>query len=283
MSLPTLTLSAVTLNVQHLSEMAHYYQHTIGLTVRQQSATTIDLGTTDQTLLKLQYHPDLARKTNQSGLYHTAFLLPTRQALGDFLKHILTEKIPVDGASDHGYSEAIYLTDPEGNGIEVYRDKPVTDWDIREDGRIVGVTEPLDAHGVLASAQDTAYALPVDTQIGHVHLQVHDLQETSRFYQNVLGFTSKDAAIPQADFLAQGQYHHHIAVNTWSLTPLSVRQPALGLAQYSFAVANKLDLAQVIAQLKAHNVAFTPANNSATFQDPSGIVIMIFISASAEK
>lgn len=177
------------------------------------------------------------------GLYHLAILLPTRKALADVLKHLTDLQIPLVGGADHGYSEAIYLEDLEGNGIELYRDKPVSTWDIREDGRIIGVTEALAAQDIYELGERVEpFILAEGTRMGHIHLSVKDSRKSSQFYQKVLGLEDK-FSVPSASWIAAGDYHHHLAVNEWGGKGLASRKQGLpGLAYYVIEVAHKEEL-----------------------------------------
>ena len=138
-------LAEVALNVRDLADQTAFYHQLLGLEILNQSEKEILLGAGGKPLVKLIQTENTGNPKQSYGLYHMALLLPTREDLANVFKHLLDLKIPLVGGADHGYSEAIYLEDLEGNGIELYRDKPVTVWDIREDGRIIGVTEELSA------------------------------------------------------------------------------------------------------------------------------------------
>nr|WP_276940211.1 VOC family protein [Helcococcus sueciensis] len=172
-----------------------------------------ELGVGEKVLLEL-VQVDKEANEKLTGLYHIAYLLPTRADLGNALFSLLVRNAPIYSASDHGYSEALYLNDPEGNGIEIYADRPKEKWDIREDGTIAGYTIAIDAEGVLAEKiSDAPVNLPEGTIIGHVHLSIKDLEKTKDFYTNILGFDNKFEFPRQAIFMASGLYHHHIAIN----------------------------------------------------------------------
>lgn len=167
-------IGKVVLKVANLEKMIAFYTQVIGLSLIEKNQQTARLGTTEKILLELIKVENPLPLTRKTGLFHVAFLLPTRKDLGNTLIHYLQSNAPIDGASDHGYSEALYLTDPEGNGIEVYRDKPKSEWDIREDGEIVGITKEMDAEGVVAAADSQQSSFPTGTIVGHVHLKVAD-------------------------------------------------------------------------------------------------------------
>jgi catechol 2,3-dioxygenase len=155
------------------------------------------------------------RAASRAGLFHLAILLPSRAALADWVRHAATAQIALEGASDHLVSEALYLSDPEGNGIEIYRDRPRADWP-RHDGAIQMATERLDLQKLLGEADVAPYAeMPTGTRMGHVHLRVGDTSQAEAFYAGALGFDLM-VRYPGASFLASGGYHHHIAGNIWN-------------------------------------------------------------------
>ncbi|MCP1638681.1 catechol-2,3-dioxygenase [Streptococcus gallinaceus] len=165
-------LGLVAINVKNMELQTLFYQQVLGLEVLEQSGEQVDLGVGDKVLVRLIQTDDETTVANSYGLCHLAIVLPSREDLGQIFKHFIDNKVPLVGASDHGYSEAIYLEDTEGNGIEIYRDLPVSEWDIREDGRIVGSTEPMDAEAVylLGQVSEETYHMPVGSRMGHVHL-----------------------------------------------------------------------------------------------------------------
>lgn len=209
-------IQQVTLKVADLDKMVNFYTKTIGLKLLKQGegrAWLAPQGTNDAILVLKEL---TAGEENQgtTGLYHIAFLLPTRKDLGNMLLWLLQENVQI-GAADHGYSGALYLSDPENNGIEIYWDKPEEVWDIRPNGEIIGVTEELDGDSLAAEADGHWLGISEGSKIGHIHLKVADLDTTETFYKN-LGFGLKSNFGQQAKFFAAGQYHHHIGTNTWS-------------------------------------------------------------------
>lgn len=271
------TIGKVVLKVANIEKVTAFYSEIIGLTVLGENGNTASLGVADQTLLELQKVDNpmpLARKT---GLFHVAFLLPSRKDLGNILYHYLETQAPLQGASDHGYSEALYLTDPEGNGIEVYHDKPRSEWDIRSNGDIIGITIEMDAEGVLAAADRKSASFPVGTTVGHVHLKVSDLLKTDDFYTNILGLTRTSDFGAQAKFFAAGDYHHHIGSNIWMGNNIpAMEENDLGLAYYTFVVPNQTAFDQLKEQLNATATRFdAETNQSLSLNDPNGILIRI--------
>ena len=220
-----------------------FYQQVLGLEILSQIETEVVLGFGGKALVHLIKAQENGEVREHSGLYHLAILLPTRKALADALKHLTDLQIPLVGGADHGYSEALYLEDLEGNGIELYRDKPVSTWDIREDGRIIGVTEALAAQDIYELGERVEpFTLADGTRMGHIHLSVKDSRKSSQFYQKVLGLEDK-FSVPSASWIAAGDYHHHLAVNEWGGKGLAPRKQGLpGLAYCVIEVAHKEEL-----------------------------------------
>ncbi|WP_455164776.1 VOC family protein [Streptococcus sp.] len=270
-------LAEAVLNVKNLARQTAFYTQIIGLEIRTQTETEVILGAGGKDLVHLiQTNREEAVKSSY-GLYHMAVLLPTREDLADVFKHIAELNYPFVGAADHGYSEALYLEDPEGNGIELYRDKPVADWDIREDGRIIGVTEELSAQEIYDMGRKVnPFVIAPDTRMGHIHLSVKDSQLATAFYQAVLDLSDK-FTIPSASWIASGDYHHHLAVNEWGGKNLDKREAEFpGLAYYVVEVEKKEDLAAIAEKAKAHGAPVRwLSSNDFTFEDPDGIVTRV--------
>ena len=270
-------LAEAVLNVKDLTSQTAFYHQIIGLEILSQTETEAILGLGKEALVHLIQAEKDGEVREHYGLYHLAILLPTRKALADVLKHLSDLRIPLVGGADHGYSEAIYLEDLEGNGIELYRDKPVSSWDIREDGRIIGVTEALAAQDIYELEEKVdPFVLAEGTRMGHIHLSVKDSHAASQFYQKVLGLEDK-FTIPSASWIAAGKYHHHLAVNEWGGKNLASRkQGLLGLAYYVIEVAHKeelLTIAQRAQEVDAAIKWLTPSQLEIT--DSDGIVTRI--------
>ena len=239
----------VALNVKDLESQTAFYRQLLGLEILNQSENQVLLGAGGKPLVRLIKTDDISNLKQSYGLYHMALLLPTREDLANVFKHLLDLKIPLVGGADHGYSEAIYLEDLEGNGIELYRDKPEAEWDIREDGRIIGVTEELSAQDIYQLGKEIEpFAIASGTRMGHVHLSVKNSREASVFYQESLGLEDK-FTIPHASWIASGAYHHHLAVNEWGGKDLARRENSMaGLAYYVVEVENKEFLVNLFTQ-----------------------------------
>ena len=270
-------LAEVALNVRDIENQTAFYQQLLGLEILNQSEKEVLLGAGGKPLVKLIKTEDTSNPKQSYGLYHMALLLPSREDLANIFKHLLDLKIPLVGGADHGYSEAIYLEDLESNGIELYRDKPVTVWDIREDGRIIGVTEELSAQDIYELGQEIEpFAIASGTRMGHVHLSVKNSLEASSFYQESLGLEDK-FTIPHASWIASGDYHHHLAVNEWGGKNLARREHGMvGLSYYVVEVENKEELLKVFAQSQTDK-AITQWISSAEFRitDNDGIMTRI--------
>ncbi|WP_349408564.1 VOC family protein [Pseudalkalibacillus sp. SCS-8] len=210
-------IGQVHLYVSELERSLSFYQSVLGFTVLYEKADSVTLTADDRHALvtleeRKDAHPKQSRRT---GLFHFAILLPTRKDLGNFLMHIQKLNVPLQGRSDHLFSEALYLSDPDGHGIEVYCDRPSTEWKWNGD-ELPLVSDPIDVEGILAISDGKWEHLPPETVIGHIHLHVRDLEEAKSFYVDGLGFEVTIPIRHQALFVASGGYHHHIGLNTWN-------------------------------------------------------------------
>ncbi|HEX3348055.1 MAG TPA: VOC family protein [Acetobacteraceae bacterium] len=218
-------VAEVGLVVRDLDVTRAFYRDVIGLEVIARSGNAARLGAGGVPILDLAHRPDaLPDDPREAGLFHTAFLMPSRAALADWLAHATERRIPLDGASDHGVSEAIYLSDPEGNGIEVYADRPRDRWTWEGD-QIRMSTERLDLDALLADRSGRPWTgAPADARIGHVHLRVGDIAAATRFWTETVGLDVVRAG-NGAVFLSTGRYHHHVACNVWNSRGAGRRNP----------------------------------------------------------
>lgn len=266
-------LGHVALNVRNLDLQSQYYQQVLGLSVLHQDETQIDLGVGNTVLVRLIQTEELLDVGGSYGLYHLAILLPSREALAQIFKHFVDNSVPLIGASDHDYSEAIYLEDTEGNGIEIYRDRPVSEWNIKEDGRIIGTAEAMDAEGLyrLATSLEGPYKMPEGSRMGHVHLSVRKSGISSEFYQNVLQVQDK-FSVRSASWLASGNYHHHLAVNEWGGQGLITRIEGMrGLAYYTVIFEDEQLYRDTIERAKRFAKNIEIGEQEASFTDLDGI------------
>lgn len=229
----SLRIGRVALTVRDLDRVSRFYQDIVGLALIGSDAQGHRLGAGGTVLLDLRHDPQarLADR-HQAGLFHTAFLLPDRADLADWLVHAAGRGVALDGASDHLVSEALYLADPEGNGIEIYRDRPSEDWTILPDGSVAMATLPLDLNELAKSRRGQPFAgMPPGTILGHVHLQVGALDAAEAFWSGRIGL-DLTTRYPGANFFGADGYHHHIGTNIWNSRGAGSRpQGTTGLAE----------------------------------------------------
>lgn len=224
-----LEIGRVRLTVNDIAKVGAFYAQALGLQKIHSDATTASYGAGGRVLVELIADPAARRASpREAGLFHTAFLLPSRADLAAWLHHASASRLPLQGASDHLVSEAIYLADPEGNGIEVYADRPRDGW-TKADGSIKMATDPLDFDDLAVQARAPWTEAPTGTVVGHVHLQVGAVPEAEAFYAGTLGF-AVTAHYPGAAFFGSGGYHHHLGANVWNSRGAGQRSPSTGLA-----------------------------------------------------
>lgn len=268
--------SKLALNAKHPSRLADFYQEVLGLVRLTDQDQPIQLAVQGGPVLLDIYPAEDPEVPGQAGLYHMAFLLPDRKALGDTLYQLRAADLPLEGGANHGYSEAIYLTDPEGNGIEIYWDKDPSEWNIQPNGLILGKTDPLPGDELLALADQAGEGgLPAGTQLGHVHLSVTDIQATLSFYHQVMGLGVKFMMGDRSLFMASGSYHHHLGANSWN-GPFSPRESdqAPGLRSVYWQTGPE-DLDRIQARLGQQGWDFQSSDQGLHFQDPSGISVFV--------
>ena len=208
-------INKVALKVKDIDKMTDFYKKILGMKVRKQEKELTELGTDRDTLLILKTNKEINyRKPETANLYHIAYLLPERTDLAVFLKHITDMGIMGAGAADHLVSEAIYLNDPENNGIEIYADRRQESWKHAENGDVIMDTLPLNADELYYLSGDSTFRMPDGTRVGHVHMQGINIPEIRKFYEDIL-LLNKTAVMPNAVFLSYDGYHHHFAFNHW--------------------------------------------------------------------
>ncbi|CCM74837.1 VOC family protein [Rhizobium mesoamericanum] len=260
--------------VTDLPLVSSFYQSMLGLGVIEKSASGEVLGVDGTPLLSLTTgkHVRVAPR-DAAGLFHTAFLMPSRTELARWLRHAAHNNVVLDGASDHLVSEAIYLSDPEGNGIEIYADRPHEQWKFHQDGQVEMATLRLDLQSLYNSvAPDDAWAGMADgTAIGHIHLQVGNIPEADAFYRDVLGLKLM-AQRPGASFFATGGYHHHVAANIWNSRGAGTRADGMtGLSDYTLRFNDKVSLDKAVAKLDELEIKSERRNGGVFLHDPWGI------------
>lgn len=275
------SMDAVTLYVRDIDKMVQFYTDAIALSVLDgeagQAATAdkragvVTLGRGSTPIIVLRHEPNLpSAGSGQAGLFHTAILFETQTALAAVLTRVAQHAGSLfTGSADHLVSEAFYLNDPEGNGIELYWDRPRSTWSW--DGDYVKMdTIYLDPNGFVAEhLTESAQAQPEleAATVGHVHLQVGDTEAAAQFYTDALGFEAT-AKVPGALFVAAGGYHHHMAMNTWGSRGAGPRASTLGLGEVSILVPTQDEIAALADRLKFHNVTSSQTGAALVFNDP---------------
>ena len=277
---PETSLGAVRLTVSDLDRSRTFYERAIGLRSTERYDGTVALGVDgDPALIELRGDSTAPRLDRRApGLFHLAILVPTRADLGFALARLATTRWPLDGASDHLVSEALYLSDPDGNGIEIYRDRPRADWP-RLQGHVEMATLPLDLDdllGELRAAPGLEEQAPRGTRIGHVHLQVSDLADAEAFYHGVLGFDVTVRSYPGALFVSAGGYHHHVGLNTWhSAGAAPAPAGSVGLRSFTVELPDAAALAGVLGRIEAAGVPHERRPDGVFLRDPFGNGVLL--------
>lgn len=269
MNVAPMRIGAVRLKVRDLATISGFYQRTLGLIPLSESDSGLTLGTGKTPLIHLEGNPAfIPHDPRQAGLFHTAFLMPSRADLARWLAFVIEIRVPLQGASDHIVSEAIYLADPEGNGIEVYADRPPNRWRDAA-GEINMATEPLDAQDLLSAAGGTGWSrFPENGIIGHVHLQVGDTTEAERFYRDVLGFDVTSRFFG-ASFFGSGGYHHQLAGNIWNSRRAGHRpDSSAGLGNVEVVVRDPSVIVNIVSRAKSAGIEVTNWYGGTTLHDP---------------
>jgi catechol 2,3-dioxygenase len=268
-----LRIGTVGLTVRDLGRLTTYYRDMLGLTVLERTKDTARLGTAGVALLELTEKPDaLPDDTREAGLYHTAFLMPTRADHARWIMHAAKNRVPITGASDHGVSEAFYLDDPEGNGIEVYNDRPRERWRYEGD-LIVMQTDPLDVEAIMREidpATATYTSAPEGLRIGHVHLRVGNVAKAEEFYRGAVGLDVMRRR-GGATFMSSGGYHHHVGANVWHSSGAGARNQArAGLAWFGMDVADAATIDALSKRLTAAGASVSAIEGGIVTADPWG-------------
>jgi catechol 2,3-dioxygenase len=273
---PGTSMGLVRLTVADLGGLRDFYRDAIGLTEIETSNGGVRLGTGDPSdlpVIELVGDPEAPpRSHGTSGLFHLAILVPSRPDLARALQRVAEAGWRLSGASDHLVSEALYLSDPEGNGIELYRDRPQEEWPVR-DGVIQMDTLPLDLDGVLGELrrEDANAVMPAGTRIGHVHLNVGDLTAAEAFYSGALGFDVTVRGYPGALFVSAGGYHHHLGLNTWAGEGAPPPPPgSRGLREFEIVLPNAESLAAEEDRLREGGFEPSRSGDVVRVTDPSG-------------
>jgi catechol 2,3-dioxygenase len=269
-------IGAVHLTTSDLDRAVRFYEQRLGFSVHHTAARRATLGAPGGIdLLVLHESPSAPRVRGTAGLYHFAVLVPTRADLARALRRLIDTDTRLQGVADHGVSESLYLPDADGNGIEIYRDRPRAEWPF-VNGQLRMVTDPLDLDGLLAETDARDTTPDARTVMGHVHLQVADLDAARRFYVDALGFTLTQRFGPSALFVAAGDYHHHLGLNTWAGVGIPAAPPgAVGLDHVVVQLPDRAALDEVAARLRAAAIHFEVHNDGVRVADPSANAILL--------
>ena len=282
---PGTTVGLLALTVADLERSVAYYTGPIGLAVLGRSEGEVTLGVTDRPLLLLREQPGAEEwprgGASYTGLYHFALLLPTRLDLGRWLTHWLSQGLPLPGQGDHLVSEAFYLEDPDGHGIEIYRDRPREEW-TWQGGQVRMASDPVDIIGMLSEAKFSGQpwtGMPDGTRLGHMHLQVGNIPQASAFYHDILGFDIV-AAMPTALFISAGGYHHHLGMNIWhSQGATPAPDESVKLRFFTIDLPTEAARQAVVARLDGAGVRHIAEGTVVALADPWENIILLQVGA----
>lgn len=280
----SMKIGYVSLNVSDLQQSLEFYEEILGFKIAsrvsgERALLSVDgnpLNLLELSQAKIDSSVD-AFTHKRAGLYHFAVLLPERRHLADMLQNLSykREQVHFDGLADHLVSESIYVRDPDFIGIEIYRDRPASEW-IWDGNRVRMATLPLDTNDLLKESSDKGWrGMPAGTTIGHVHLHVSDTGKAARFYHEIMGL-NLTATLPGAAFFAAGKYHHHVAANTWLGSNISPASPeSIGLNHFSIELPTQNEYAGLIKRLSSYDIGPSDSERSAFVHDMDGIRMKI--------
>ncbi|RWZ54630.1 VOC family protein [Halobacillus fulvus] len=270
---PVTYVQEVQLNVQNLELSLRYYQDIIGLQILERTFNGARLTADGKTCLLVLTQPEdvVAKPQNTTGLYHFALLVPTRKDLAYFVRHLAANEVRI-ASSDHLVSEALYLNDPDGNGIEIYADRDPKEWTWKNE-RVAMAVDPLDFEDLLkeGNPNEPWQGLPAGTVMGHIHLHVSHLERAKAFYTDGLGFDIVSRLGDQALFISSGKYHHHIGLNTWA--GVGAPEPpanSVGLDFFTIVLPDEEHRKELVERLGRIGVTVTEEDDVFVTKDPSG-------------
>lgn len=280
---PKIQLSSIAIKVKDIDKMVGFYHRVIGLDLinEENDMAIMGVGCQKRKLLGLIYVSDGQEGGNDRiGLNHIAYVFPERKQLSSFIRHLLEINYPIDGKSDHGYCEAIYITDPEGNRLSFTWDRPKEEWPLL-DGRIDGVTKELDVYRMMDEEFEEYHQIPKETKLGSIHLSVANLDRSYDFYTKMLGFKLKDDDFASAHYLTLNEYHHQIALNAWSPTGTThlIEDNDLGVDHITFKVPTFESLLKIKNHLEelSMEMYFNKGKKIIGLIDPNGIQIWFMV------
>jgi catechol 2,3-dioxygenase len=273
-------VSKVSIQVQDLERAIDFYTNVLGLTIITRTDLHVDFSVNGSDILLSVHklHNGIKKQPRTTGLYHFALLLPNRKELGKILNHFIENQIPLQGASDHGISEAIYLLDPEGNGIEIAADTDPQTWKWK-DGLLDVFSDngPMNIEAVLDASQNEPFnRISSETIIGHIHLHGSELKNIRKFYEEGLGMDIVINLPKQALFFSYGKYHHHLAVNVWNgVGALIPPNNSVGLRNFELKLPKHLTIDDIKSNFKNMSIEYSDIDNGVIVTDPSGNNLII--------
>lgn len=284
---PAVEVGTVTLKVANLERSLKFYTQLIGLELFKQDGNIAVLGAGNRPILLLEEIPGATRLArNVTGLYHAAILFPTRHSLAIKIQQLARINYPL-GAGDHLVSEAFYLDDPDGNGLELYQDRPRSTWKWIG-SQVQMATDPVDVDSLFAEIKPNDPALnnpaaPAGTKLGHMHLRVGNISKARAFYHDVLGFDIV-AQMPSALFISAGGYHHHIGMNVWeSNGGKPTPENSAGLREFSISLPDQAELDRLTAQIEAAAITVERSGESVLVLDPFQTRIKLVLASSLAR
>lgn len=277
----TLEIGRVQLRVSNLERSLAFYQNVVGLKVLRQSGREAEMTADGQhvlLVLRKIKNARVLRRNSAAGLYHFAILVPDRPSLGLVLRNLIDSGIHI-GQGDHLVSEALYIQDPDNNGIELYRDRPQDTWKHEANGDVVMTTDPVDVDGLLAASEGLSWTgLPAGTVIGHVHFHVGDLGEAKRFYVDTLGFEQTAQYGDAAMFISAGGYHHHMGLNIWAGQGApAAPADAAGIDYFTLLLPSIQERDAVAERVRSAGYRVDEAGGIVTVTDPWNIGIKLLV------
>jgi catechol 2,3-dioxygenase len=275
---PNTSVGQVALTISNLERSIEFYRDVLGFKVRSHNHGVVHLGAGGEDIVVLYENPQARRVRGTSGLYHFAILVPSRAELAKSLRHLAETRWPLQGFSDHLVSEAIYLPDPDGNGIEIYRDRPRDQWP-RLNGQIRMATDPLDLDSLMAELDGQAEpwkGLPPQTVLGHMHLHVGNLPQAKQFYGDVIGLDLITRFGNSALFMSAGGYHHHLGLNTWAGAGAPPQPPdAIGLRYFTLKLPKSGEVGAIVDRFRGNGGSIEETEKGVLLRDPfqNGLVL----------
>ncbi|WP_456275403.1 VOC family protein [Bacillus sp. AK128] len=278
--IPNTYIEQVALKVQSIERSVEFYKEFIGLKIlHQDKGQAVLTADGKQPLLYLEEPVDVIPKQSRTtGLYHFALLVPTRSDLANVLQHFINKNLKLQGASDHLVSEALYLADPDGNGIEIYADRSSSEWEWNN-GEVVMATKALNIRDLLSEVTESPWkGMPANTLMGHIHLHVSELTDTNEFYCKGLGFDVVSLYGNQALFISSGGYHHHIGLNTWNgVGAPCPDKKSVGLNWFSIVFSDEIFLQATVGRLQELSAPLKKESTHYFTEDPSGNVMKLVV------